>query len=131
MSNARFGCTTKAPTMEALPLSFSYSPSHSSGTLLKEMFDKDYALTGVAISPADRTQFDDSPTVFSLTKHALPLSPHQAIAKRSNKPAGTMRSVPRRKNPRSSPKNVLVADELQDETEMIPLFLNHPDSHAS
>src|SRR5260370_29108571 len=118
MSNARFGCTRNGPTMEASPLSFSYSPSHSSETLLKEMFDKDYALTGVAISPGDRTQFDVSPSVLSLTKHAGPLSPHQAIAKRSTKPAGTMRSAARRKKPRSSPKNLLWVDDVQAVTEM-------------
>lgn len=112
--------------MEALPLSFSYSPWHSSATLLKEMFDKDYALTGTTIStPADRTQFDDSPSVLSLTKHAVPLSPHQAIAKRSTRPAVSMRSVARRKKPRSLPKNVLVVDDVQDVTEMIALFLKH------
>src|SRR5260370_18343061 len=125
MSNARFGCTTKAPTMEAPPLSFCYSHSHSAVRLVKEMLAQDYALPGVAISPGDRTQFDVSPSVLSLTKHAGPLSPHQAIAKRSTKPAGTMRSVARRKKPRSSPKNVLVVDDVQDVTEMIALFLKH------
>jgi len=115
-----------APTMEALPLRFSYSPSHSSATLLKEMFDKDYALTGTTIStPANRTQFDDSPAVPSLTKRAVPLSPHQGFAKRSPKSSGSVRSVARRKKTRSVQKNVLVVDDVQDVTEMIALFLKH------
>lgn len=112
--------------MEALPLSFSNSPSHYSATFLKEMFDKDYALTGTTTStPANRTQFDDSPAVPSLTKHAVPLSPHQAFAKRSPKSSGSTRSVVRRKKPRRSPKNVLVVDDVHDVTEMIALFLKH------
>lgn len=90
------------------------------------MIDKDYALTGAATStPGNRTEVDDSPPVLSLTKHTIPLSQHQVFAKRSTKSSGSVRSVARRKKPRSSPKNVLVVDDVNDVTEMIALFLKH------
>jgi len=112
--------------MEWLPLSFSYSPSHSSATFLKEMLDKDYASTGTPVStPVNRSQFDDAPPVLSPTKHNVTLSPHQAFAKRSTKSSGSLRLVGRKNKPRSLQKNVLVVDDVPDVTEMIALFLKH------
>lgn len=111
--------------METLPLSFLFSPSQTSSIVYTTMTDRDYALTGASVStPANRTQFDDSPTVASLTKQVAPLSPHHAFAKRATKSSG-MRSVARRNKPRSAPKKVLVVDDVPDVTEMIALFLKH------
>ncbi len=112
--------------MEALPLSFSVSPSHTSAILFTKMFDRDHALTGATTStPVSRTEFDDSPPVLSLTKNILSLSPHQASAKRSIRSIGSLRSVSRHHKPRSLQKNVLVVDDVSDVTEMIALFLKH------
>ena len=90
------------------------------------MFDSDYALTGASNStPAHSTEFNDSPTVLTLTKNMLPLSPHKAFAKRAAKSTGSLRSVSRKRKPRSLQKNVLVVDDVSDVTEMIALFLKH------
>ena len=111
--------------MAALPLSFTVPLPyvHHSYTTMTE---RDYAQTGTTIStPANRTEFDDSPSIFDLAKHTAPLSPHQAFASRATKSSGSRRSVVRRNKPRSSPKNVLVVDDVPDVTEMIALFLKH------
>lgn len=111
--------------MEAPP-GFPVSPCHTSSVLFKTMTDRDYALAGAAVStPLNLTKFDDSPPVTGLTKHAMPLSPHQAFAKRSAKSSGSKRSLARRNKPRNAPKNVLVVDDVSDVTEMIALFLKH------
>jgi CheY-like chemotaxis protein len=90
------------------------------------MTDRDYALTGATIStPANQSEFGYSPPIRSRTKDPAPVSPHQALAKRATKSSRSRRSVVRRRKPRSSPKNVLVVDDVHDVTEMIALFLKH------
>jgi CheY-like chemotaxis protein len=91
------------------------------------MFDRDYAVTGVMGSPTP-AELDESPARHNsqrITRTALPLSPHQALAKRSAKSSASLRSVARKSRPETLPLSVLVVDDVHDVTEMIALFLKH------
>jgi CheY-like chemotaxis protein len=112
--------------MEALPLSFSLSPSQTSAIVNKGMFDRDYALTGATqSSPGYRSEPDGSPPVQVLTQPIVPLSMHRALAKRATKSTAARRSVRGKPKPRPLQKTVLVVDDVADVTEMIALFLKH------
>jgi CheY-like chemotaxis protein len=90
------------------------------------MFDRDYALTVAPTStPVTRTGFDDAPPVPSFTKQTLPLSSHQAFAKRPIRSTAARRLVSAKPRLRSLQRNVLVVDDVHDVTEMIALLLRH------
>jgi CheY-like chemotaxis protein len=132
MSNARNQAgDRKATTLETLPLSFLFPPGPTSGIAFTAMIDRDYALTGAALpTPVNRTRPGASSAVVSLSKHTATLSPHQAFANRAIK-SPKVRSLVRKNKPRSSPKNVLVVDDVPDVTEMIALFLKHAGYHVA
>ena len=109
--------------MESLPLSFFVPPPGIAAMPINGMLARDYALTGVTTPTTDgRLESERLPLML---EQSLPLSPHQALARRAGRSAATKRSPSGKPRPRTLQKSVLVVDDVQDVTEMIALFLKH------